>query len=233
MPNFIYKNEIIEYTLTRNSKKNINFSVKPNGEIYISAPKRVSKSELNSLILERAEWLVTTQEKMLNKKSNNLEINIKNGSATLIGGKKYLIKIISGQTNKVYLHEDFISIQIKEKYIDNQEYINSYFENWQKDIIYNLSKNYIDKYLKLLNLNSKKPALYVRKMTSRWGSCIPSRCKITINKNLIYSPFECLEYVVLHEVAHLIEANHSKNFYAIIEKVMPDWKNRKKLLNNF
>ena len=70
-------------------------------------------------------------------------------------------------------------------------------------------------------------------MTSRWGSCIPSRCKITINKNLIYSPFECLEYVVLHEVAHLIEANHSKNFYAIIEKVMPDWKTRKKLLNNF
>ena len=68
---------------------------------------------------------------------------------------------------------------------------------------------------------------------SRWGSCIPTQNKITLNKNLIYAPWECLEYVTLHEISHLIEANHSKNFYNIIESVRPDWKNRKKILNEF
>ena len=76
----------------------------------------------------------------------------------------------------------------------------------------------------------KFPEIKFRKMTSRWGSCNPSKGILTFNINLMYAPPECIEYVVWHEFTHFLQANHSKAFYAELEKVCPDWKIcRKKL----
>lgn len=234
MPNFVYKNHIIEYSLSRNAKKNVNFRIKGNGEVCISAPPRVSKSELEKMILEKAEWILINRSKVLEKKSNLSKIQIENGSHIFLNGNRKFIKIISENNNKVFVHENMITLQIKEKYINSTEYINNYFESWIKELTYNICDKMIDKYLiKLEKYNLTKPELTIRTMNSRWGSCIPTKNKITLNKNLIYPPIECLEYVVLHELSHLIEANHSKNFYKIIENIMPDWKERKKILNNF
>lgn len=234
MPNFIYQNHIIEYTLTRNAKRNVNFRVKTNGEICISAPKYVSKAELDKMISERAEWMIKNQEKVKNKKQNSIKENIQNGSQIFLNGQKYYIKLTSGNTNHIHFRDNILILQIKEKYRDSQEYINAYFEQWLKEMMYVLSDKLIDKYLiALKKYHLKKPELTIRTMASRWGSCTPSKGKITINKNLIYPPQQCLEYVVLHELAHLVEANHSKRFYAIIAEVMPDWKECKKILNEF
>ena len=234
MPQFIYKNNIIEYTLSRNAKKNVNFRIKSTGEVCISAPRRVTKSELEKMIYEKADWILSNKEKMSTKKQNTIDKDIKNGSQIFINGKNYIIKIIIGNFNHVYMHDTILTIQIKENYITSQEYINNYFENWQKEKMYITSDKLIDIYLAKLNkYNLTKPELSIRTMTSRWGSCIPSKNKITINKNLIYPPEECLEYVILHELSHLIEANHSKSFYNIISNIMPNWKERKKILNNF
>lgn len=234
MPQFIYKNNIIEYTLSRNAKKNVNFRIKSTGEVCISAPRRVTKLELEKIIYEKADWILSNKEKMSTKKQNTIDKDIKNGSQIFINGKNYIIKIITGNFNHVYMHDTILTIQIKENYITSQEYINNYFENWQKGKMYITSDKLIDIYLSKLNkYNLTKPELSIRTMTSRWGSCIPSKNKITINKNLIYPPEECLEYVILHELSHLIEANHSKSFYNIISNIMPDWKERKKILNNF
>ncbi len=68
------------------------------------------------------------------------------------------------------------------------------------------------------------PQIKFRKMVSRWGSCHPVKGILTFNKNLKYAPKECIEYVVLHEFTHFLQANHSKQFYEELEKVCPDWK---------
>lgn len=76
----------------------------------------------------------------------------------------------------------------------------------------------------------KYPEIKFRKMTSRWGSCNPSKRILTFNTNLMYAPPECVEYVVWHEFTHFVQANHSKDFYTELEKVCPDWKLCKKKL---
>lgn len=234
MPSFEYRGELIEYTLTRNAKRNVNFRIKNDGEICISAPRYVNKAELNAMILERAEWLIKNQAQVKQKKQNVMETDIKNASQIYLNGQKYYIKLSTGTTNSVHFRENILVLQIKEKYRDSQEYINSFFDKWLKETMYDLSDRLMDKYLLTLSkYHLKKPELTIRTMTGRWGSCTPSKGKITINKNLIYPPHRCLEYVVLHELTHLVEANHSKKFYAIIEEVMPDWKERKKILNEF
>jgi hypothetical protein len=68
-------------------------------------------------------------------------------------------------------------------------------------------------------------------MKSRWGSCLPSNNKVIFNLSLIKTPICCIEYVVLHELAHFKHQNHSKNFYNFITIFMPDWKERKKILD--
>ena len=73
--------------------------------------------------------------------------------------------------------------------------------------------------------------LRIRYMTARWGSCQPRRGIITLNSRLIEKPRRCIEYVVLHEFAHFVHPNHSKDFYKLVEQLMPDWKERKALLN--
>ncbi|MBR2471287.1 MAG: M48 family metallopeptidase [Clostridia bacterium] len=76
----------------------------------------------------------------------------------------------------------------------------------------------------------KYPEIKFRKMTSRWGSCNPSKGILTFNINLMYAPPECVRYVVWHEFTHFLQANHSRSFYTELEKVCPDWKIcRKKL----
>ena len=74
------------------------------------------------------------------------------------------------------------------------------------------------------------PKITVRDMTSCWGSCRPARAAITLNSRLIGQPRDSIEYVVLHEFAHFIHPNHSKDFYALVSELMPDWRERKEKL---
>ena len=76
------------------------------------------------------------------------------------------------------------------------------------------------------------PTIKFRKMVSQWGNCRSREGILTFNTNLIYAPIECIEYVVLHEFTHFIEANHSARFYAELEKVCPDWKERRNFMKN-
>lgn len=77
----------------------------------------------------------------------------------------------------------------------------------------------------------EKPALRIREMETRWGSCLINKGIITLNKRLLEAPRDCIEYVVMHELCHFIHPNHSKHFYAFLAMMMPDWKERKQFLD--
>ena len=185
MPSFIYKNNIIEYTLSRNAKKNVNFRIKSDGNVYVSAPRRVSKKELEQMLYDKAEWIIKNREKIMQKQHNKIDKEIKNGNLMILNGNKYIVKIIPGKINKIYLHENLLTIQIKEKYYKNNEYVNKYFDKWIRETICYFSNQFAEKYIKKLSkYNLIKPEIIIRDMKSRWGSCIPSKNKILISKNI-------------------------------------------------
>ena len=92
---------------------------------------------------------------------------------------------------------------------------------------------FIDRYYpEFKRYGIKYPMLKYRDMKSRWGSCIPSKNTITLNKQLVLAPRECVEYVVVHEYCHFLEPNHSKRFYEHVARHMPDWKERREKLKS-
>ena len=105
---------------------------------------------------------------------------------------------------------------------------NEYFsENEIKSVIYDCCRK-VYPYFKEKDIDF--PVIKFRKMVSRWGSCHTQKGILTFNTNLMYAPYECIEYVVYHEFTHFLQGNHSTLFYKELEKVCPEWKiYRKKL----
>lgn len=227
----IDKNGTIEYNLTRTSRKNVNITVKNDGIIYVSAPKRVALADINKIVLSKRDWILNAQKNVKARKVIKNDMILKNNSSVRLYGTNRKILLVPCMKNYVALNDDTIIFYVKEDYADNQKYKNNIFNKFLKEELEKTVNKLAFKYLKMLNLSLD--TIEFRAMKSRWGTCIPTKKKILFNSKLIHCPIEAIEYVVLHEIVHLIHPNHSNAFYTTVGVYMPDWKERKKILQDY
>ena len=227
------ENEIIYFDVEKKKIKNMYLKVKKDKKIIVEIPIRMSLNIAKEFVKNKVKWIKKQQElcDMREKKKEKLEF--KNGETIYLLGKKYKLELIEQKNNYVEIDKENIKIYIKEKYINDENYIEKFYEKWLKTYALNIFKTLTIQYQAMLQkYNIKVPKIEVRQMKSRWGSCIPAYNKVVFNLQLIQAPVCCIEYVVLHELSHFKYQNHSKNFYNFIEGFMPDWKERKRILNN-
>ena len=139
--------------------------------------------------------------------------------------------IVEDKRNYSKIVED--TFEIHQNDVNDQELTEKIIEKYVKDECIKVFTSITEQLCPLLyEYGVKMPEIKVRKMKTRWGSCMPYKQVITLNLTLAYKPLCCTEYVVLHELCHLVHPNHSKKFYALIQKYMPDYKQRKDLLKS-
>lgn len=214
--NIILDKEDFLCFLSKKPRKNINITVKIGNKINISKPKYVNKSTIIKHLKANKKWIVK-KSKQLNEVSKKRE-NYLTKDSFVIFGKKYKH---DNQTFK----------------LSNKESL----ENQTKDT--NLIKIYLNKilsdyieakareYNKLLSdYKIVEPTIKIKQMAGKWGFCQPKKDLIYLSNNLVHYPKMCIDYVLLHEYVHLIVPNHSKEFYLIIEKYMPNYKDAIKYL---
>lgn len=222
----------VGYMLTRKPVKNINIRIKPDGRVLVSASNRVPIDYIDKLIKEKEEFIFGALKKYeaMKKQVSDIPRRYEEGEGFKILGKKLYLKVIEGNTSSVTSDNDFIYLTVKDKYnIRSKEIlINKWLKEMQTNIFHQISKEVHKKFEKY---GVKYPLIKIRKMKSRWGSCHSQRGIITLNSKLVEAPRTCIEYVVMHEFAHFIHPNHSKNFYDFLTALMPDWKERKKELD--
>lgn len=214
----IFDNEKIEYNLTRKNVKNINLRIYPNGKVNVSAPKYVGIDVINAFVLKNAGRIVSAKNKFA--EALPVENNIFNCSQIYVFGNLYKLVAQIGEKNACRIENGVLYLTCKDSNIANKVFYNYVFDEAQTVFSEILSKNYylFSRYCKSV------PELKIRMMKSQWGNCRPKLNRITLNLKLVHFDRKVIEFVILHEYCHFAVANHSKDFYNVLNSVMPDWK---------
>ena len=231
MRSIVLNNKIVEYNVNYNSKKNVNIRIKSDLTLNVSAPRWVVKSELERILTKKSGWILDNIEKQ-RKIQRNKKVNIlENGHSVWLKGEKYRLFYRKSEENYVLIVEEQIIVFSKRS--DDLEYSKKIFIEWLREmakIEFDRALNkYRNKMIKKYNIPEFN--LQIRAMKTRWGTCTPSKKKITLNLNLMYAPQEYIEYVALHELTHFLEIYHNSHFYDILSEFMSDWKLRQETLN--
>lgn len=214
----------IEILIRRKPIKNLYLRIEQETlQSVISAPLRMPAADIERFILSKANWL---QQKLdfLAKRGLVFVAQEAAGESLWLWGKKYAVRFIPGREKIVIAENELIffgSIEKLTKYIDKlyrqqlTQQIEKFAAFWQK------------------RLQLTASGWRIRKMKTRWGTCNTFSRMITINYNLVRLPVECLEYIIVHELAHLYEPSHSSRFKNFLTQNLPDWKQRESLLKHF
>ena len=217
----------ISYVLERKQVKNLNLRIRKDGSVFVSASDAVPFEEVDEFVCNKASYILNAV-----KRFNEIALHKPQPKKYVSGETFYLqgrgLRLKVSRAAKDSISSDGVYIHLKVKDVNDFEkkrrMVNRFLDSQCKiifgevmDELYPLFKKY----------GIEKPTLKIRDMETRWGSCLPKKGIITLNKRLLEAPRNCIEYVVMHELCHFMHPNHSKYFYAFLSMLMPDWKDRK------
>ena len=200
---------VLDVEIIRKNNKNLYFRVKDDLKLYVTAPMYISWKEIDKIIDKNDAELIEMYEKV--------ESKVKDNDKFLFLGKKYYIVI----------DEDCIDVTFKDKevYAYSKEALESY-KNREMLRIFNEEIEMIKKCFTTL----PDFTLRTRKMSTRWGVCDTRKKIVTLNTELIKKDIDLIDYVIVHELCHFFEPNHSKNFWALVSQAFPNYKEARKRL---
>lgn len=208
--------------------KNIHLSVyPPTGRIRISAPSRMSLDTIRVFAISKLGWIKRQQEKLLEQKRETPREYLDRESH-YVWGKRYLLKVIeSGKAPSVELKHSKMFLRVRPD--TNKEKRQAILDEWYRKQLKNTVPSIISKWESLMGVKVER--FFVQHMKTKWGSCNPTPKSIRLNTDLAKKPCEYLEYIVVHEMAHLLETTHNRHFVALMDQFIPKWQFYRDQLN--
>ena len=216
----------IRWILTRKRVKNLNLRIKPDGFVYVSANSRVTIAHIEDFIREKSDFILDAldryETKSMEPQLPTADEIYENGDTFSYFGEYYTLSIEISPKEAVFLHNKEIIVQTKSEERVGKLLEKFYAEETRK-LFESLNKRTCEMF-RAKGYDVPMAELQIRKMTSRWGSCHYTKGKIVMNSRLALYPEMCAAYVFIHEYAHFIFPDHSRNFYAVVGQLMPDYK---------
>lgn len=223
-----YNDRTVNFRLQLSKRRSLSIIVNLDQTVTVKAPATASLKWIKNTVEKKADWIIKKQDQFKNLPQNHKK-NQDNGEIYTFLGNHYKLNIQRELVNKVYIENDELIVLTttfnKEKI---RKLINEWYKQRAHEIFHERLELLRDSVLPIGIIYDGNPRL--RKMKSRWGSC-SRKGHITLSYDLVKAPLKCVDYVIVHEMCHIKEFNHSKKFYILLDKVMPDWKNRRKELN--
>ena len=229
MRRVVFDDREICYELTRKKVKNINLRIHLDGRITVSAGSKVPETVIDQFIIKKSVFILNALERFSERRG--AEDNREMGDETFLFGAPLKIHRAVGNKRRASLLGNELWVYLCDG--DDPSVANALIEKVMRselqmkldELVPQLRKRFAGE--PQVGLSEVR----IRKMKSRWGSCNCKSGDITFNLYLAKYPLSCLEFVIAHELCHLFHPNHSKEFYALLTLVMPDWKERKLILN--
>lgn len=213
---------IIDCSLVKKKRKTISIKITENGEVIISAPLSLSNTRIEEFLKNKAGWIISKLDMV--KASANTKSNISEKDNLMLLGESFKLNIYDNE-------ERVIRVTFKHRQLhvyapinidgDKDAYIKEALTNWymkQASLIY---RERVEHYSKILKVHYNK--ITIKEQKTRWGSC-SSKGNLNFNWRVIIAPIQIVDYLVVHELCHLVHMNHSKDFWALVESIVPNYK---------
>jgi predicted metal-dependent hydrolase len=216
----------INFHLTFSDRKSLGITITPDMDVIVKAPRDASIERVKEKVRKKAPWIIKQQSFFLTFHPRTPEKRYVSGETHLYLGRQYRLKVTEAKSNSVHFRGSYFEIQARQK-SNSKPLLLQWYRERAKIKFAEIAEPWIQRFEKY---DVKPEAIYLQEMPKRWGSCTP-KGKIILNPELIKAPRSCIEYVVIHELCHLVHPNHTTAFIQLQEKVMPDWQKWKMKLD--
>ena len=220
---------ILPYTFERKNIRNINLRIRPDGCVYVSAPENAEIAAVERFLAAKTEYIQSAKEKFAAQKVPVYEMQYISGENVTLLGRNLRIQIVKDKAE--YVTSDgiyvFIHVRRPDYYNRKKNLLNAWLNEQCSSVFTEIMQQTAKRFA---GYGVSMPELRIRNMVFRWGSCQKDKGTIALNRRLIEAPKNCIEYVVMHEFCHLFYPNHSQQFYALLQVMLPDWRESKDLL---
>ncbi|MGA5898089.1 M48 family metallopeptidase [Streptomyces venetus] len=217
----------INIEVTYKGIKNLHISVYPPvGQVRVAAPKRLDDDTVRLAIVQRLPW-IKQQRKRLRDAARQTEREMVSGESHYVWGRRYLLDVSREGRPEVSLEGKTLWVRTPKGSDAEQRY--TVLNGWYRKEIKAAVPALLEKWQPVVGQEASR--FVVRRMKTKWGTCQQASRSIWINPELAKKHPRCLEYIIVHELTHLIERSHSARFQELMDSFLPDWRARRDELN--
>jgi len=208
--------------------KNVHLSVHPpTGKVRISAPKRMSLDTIRVFAISKLDW-IKQQQRKLQAQERETPRDYVDLESHYVWGKRYLLTVIeSNQAPSIELKHSRLLLRVRPGTAEEKR--EALVEAWYREQLKRAVPPLLARWQPMLGVSAER--WFVQRMKTKWGSCNHKARTIRLNTELAKKPAECLEYIVVHELVHLLEPTHNARFIALMDRFMPKWQFHREALN--
>ncbi len=228
----IYGTERIEFMRVprKSNSHRVLIKVHPDCSVVVHAPLEAPDDDVCDAVRKRASWVYLQLKQFKVQLEHVSPRRFRSGESHCYLGKQYILKVVEApkENQKVKLLRGHIEVHVRAK---SEARIRTLLFEWYKARAREVFKRRLDAMLEQTLWVGSRPHLRLLSMKTQWGSCSPNGI-LTLNPHLVKAPRECIDYVLLHELCHIAEHNHSDKFYRLMKQVMPKWQQTKEKLDS-
>ncbi len=199
----------------------------PEGRVHISAPLHMGMDALRAFAISKLSW-IKAQQRQMRAQIREPEREYLNRESHQVWGKRYLLEVVETDAAPVVeLKHSTLVLQIRPGSSEARR--QQLLESWYREQLREKLPTLLGKWQPQMGVEARR--IFVLRMKTLWGSCNPTSGNIRLNSELAKKPSECLEYILVHELAHLIEPTHNARFLALLDRFVPHWRQTKDELN--
>lgn len=220
-----YGATIIDYVIEFAQRKTLSICVNPDSSVCLRAPIDATLEQIQQKVHKRASWILKQKRFFESFGTSTTKRQYISGESHLYLGRQYMLRVKENNVNAVHYQNNIIEIECRHK-----KDAGILLQTWYRQRANVKFQEYAQPIIEQFSIYGVKPqSLSIKKMDKRWGYCTIDG-HITLNPRLICAPRCCIEYVITHELCHLIYRSHNKEFYALLTKEMPHWEKWKNKL---
>lgn len=220
-----YGATIIDYDIEFAQRKTLSICVNPDSTVCLKAPINATLEQIQQKVHKRASWILKQKRFFESFGTSTTKRQYISGESHLYLGRQYMLRVKESNVNAVHYQNNIIEIECRHK-----KDAGILLQTWYRQRANVKFQEYAQPIIEQFSIYGVKPqSLSIKKMDKRWGYCTIDG-HITLNPRLICAPRCCIEYVITHELCHLIYRSHNKEFYALLTKEMPHWEKWKNKL---